>query len=225
MEPITVAIVDDQQLIRAGLEMLINSQDNLQVVAQASDGQQAVESSEVIAADVILMDIRMPVMNGIEATRHILGAKPSAKIIVLTTFDVDEYVLAALEAGASGFLIKDTPPDQLLAAVHNVVEGDAVIAPTATRRLLNRLITPQNPHNLKPGSAEHRALASLTTREHEVLVEMSAGLSNAEIAVNLFVSETTVKSHVRRILEKLGVRDRIQAVVFAYRNGVVPTSE
>lgn len=221
MQPIKVAIVDDQQLIRSGLSMLINSRDDLTVTGEAANGQEALHSAHVRAADVVLMDVRMPVMDGIAATKGLLELNDALKIIMLTTFDVDEYALEAIDAGASGFLLKDAPPEQLLAAIGSVYHGDAVIAPSTTKRLLERLVTPQR----ATPSAEHRtefaALATLTAREREVLEAMADGLSNAEIAAKLFVSATTVKTHVGKVLTKLGARDRVQAVVLAYRTGIV----
>lgn len=220
MQHINVAIVDDQALIRSGLAMLINSQPTLHVTAEAANGQEAVHSAHVLAADVVLMDVRMPVLDGIVATRALLERNPALKIIVLTTFDLDEYALDAIDAGASGFLLKDAPPEQLLAAIDAVYHGDAVIAPSTTKRLLEHLVTPK-----RASTAEHdadmTALATLTVREREVLEAMADGLSNAEIATKLFVSETTIKTHVGRVLTKLGARDRVQAVVFAYRTGIV----
>ena len=217
---ISVAIVDDQALIRSGLSMLINSQPDLHVTGQAANGQEALNSAHVLAADVVLMDVRMPVMDGIAATRALLERNDALKIIVLTTFDLDEYALDAIDAGASGFLLKDAPPEQLLAAITSVYHGDAVIAPSTTKRLLEHLVTPKSAPSTNH-SAEQAALESLTAREREVLEAMADGLSNAEIADKLFVSATTVKTHVGRVLTKLGARDRVQAVVFAYRTGIV----
>ena len=221
MQPITVAIVDDQHLIRSGLSMLINSRDNLHVTGEASNGQQAVQSAHVRNADVVLMDVRMPVMDGITATSQLLHHNDELKIIVLTTFDLDEYALDAIDAGASGFLLKDAPPEQLLSAIESVYHGDAVIAPSTTKRLLAHFVQPKRGKL----SAEHdphlAAIATLTAREREVLEAMAAGLSNAEIAQHFFVSETTVKTHVGKVLTKLGARDRVQAVVLAYRTGIV----
>lgn len=221
MQPIKVAIVDDQQLIRSGLSMLINSRDDLTVTGEASDGQEAVHSAHIRAADVVLMDVRMPVMDGIAATKALLEHNDAIKIIVLTTFDLDEYALEAIDAGASGFLLKDAPPEQLLTAIDSVYHGDAVIAPSTTKRLLEHLVTPKRSTPWAEDDADLAALAELTGREREVLEAMAAGLSNAEIAANLFVSATTVKTHVGKVLTKLGARDRVQAVVFAYRTGIV----
>ena len=238
---IRVALVDDQQLVRAGFRMVIDSQDDLQVVAQASDGAEAVRVLTDVQVDVVLMDVRMPRMDGIEATRQITALPSSPRVIVLTTFDLDEYVISAIGAGASGFLLKDAPPEEMLAAVRTVHAGDAVIGASSTRRLL-RHIGPLlgGPGGLgSPGgqgmSAEGPAtvavppvprpspsvLADLTPREHEVFVLMASGLSNAEIAAHFVVSEATVKTHVGRVLTKTGARDRVQVVVLGYQLGIV----
>lgn len=221
MQPINVAIVDDQHLIRSGLSMLINSHDNLRVTGEASNGQQALGSAHVRNADVVLMDVRMPVMDGITATTELLRNDDAMKIIMLTTFDLDEYALQAIDAGASGFLLKDAPPEQLLDAIEAVHRGDAVIAPSTTKRLLEHLVKPEHSTVSAARQDEFAALETLTAREREVLEAMAEGLSNAEIAQQLFVSETTVKTHVGKVLAKLGARDRVQAVVLAYRTGIV----
>ena len=233
--PIRVALVDDQQLVRSGLGMLINSQPDLEVVGEASTGREAVASPSVRGADVILMDVRMPQLDGIAATRALLGEDPDGartgttqpaaqgpRVVVLTTFDLDEYALEAIEAGASGFLLKDAPPEELLAAVRTVHRGDAVIAPSTTRRLLDHMApTLRRDHAAdQRRQEESAAVASLTPREREVLELMARGDSNQEIAAALFLSEATVKTHVGRVLSKLGARDRVQAVVTAYRTGV-----
>ncbi|BCW59275.1 DNA-binding NarL/FixJ family response regulator [Paenarthrobacter nicotinovorans] len=227
--PIRVALVDDQQLVRSGFGMLINSQPDLEVVAEAGNGIEAVQALAATAADVVLMDVRMPGMDGIEATRRILeqaAAQPSGsqraevKIVVLTTFDLDEYALAAIQAGASGFLLKDAPPEELLEAIRTVFRGDAVIAPSTTRRLLDHvapLLRTQTPEQ----SVHAAAVERLTTREREVFQLIAQGQSNPEIAAGLFLSEATVKTHVGHILAKLGARDRVQVVVIAYETGVV----
>lgn len=229
MEPIRVALVDDQQLVRSGFSMLINSQPDLDVVVEAGNGIEALQALGAAAADVVLMDVRMPGMDGIEATRQLMERAASApagsvraglRIVVLTTFDLDEYALAAIQAGASGFLLKDAPPEELLDAIRTVHRGDAVIAPSTTRRLLDHvaplLRTQGNEH-----PEHHEAVARLTAREREVFTLMAQGRSNPEIAAGLFVSEATVKTHVGHILAKLGARDRVQAVVIAYETGVV----
>jgi DNA-binding NarL/FixJ family response regulator len=227
--PIRVALVDDQQLVRSGFTMLINSQPDLKVVAEAGNGMEALSALAATRADVVLMDVRMPVMDGIEATQRLLdraagqpdgSALADLKIVVLTTFDLDEYALTAIQAGASGFLLKDAPPEELLAAIRTVHRGDAVIAPSTTRRLLDHvapLLTAPSPAR----TAHTAAVETLTTREREVFTLIAQGLSNPEIAAQLFLSEATVKTHVGHILAKLGARDRVQAVVIAYETGIV----
>ena len=211
---IRVVVVDDQQLVRAGFRMILEAEVDLQVVGEAGDGIEAVEVVARANADVVLMDIRMPRRDGIDATRRITQAARTPLVIVLTTFDLDEYVHAALRAGASGFLLKDTPPEQLVEAIRTVATGDAVVAPSVTRRLIEAftkgaaLTTPPE-------------LAELTDREMEVLHLVAKGRSNAEIAGDLFLGEATVKTHVGRVLMKLGLRDRVQAVVFAYETGLI----
>lgn len=248
-EVIRVAIADDQELVRAGFAMVINSQQDMHVVSQASNGSQIVELSKSQNPDIILMDVRMPVMDGLEATRKILQQKTNenTKIIILTTFDLDEYVMAAIHAGASGFLLKDTEPETLLNSIRTVYQGNAIIAPTATKRLIENMIqqgkvatnttensaanyTAQVSYDVQanPTAQEtqscaytNSAITELTDREREVLVEIAHGLSNQEIADKLFISLPTVKTHVAHILGKIGARDRVQAVVFAYENGLV----
>jgi DNA-binding NarL/FixJ family response regulator len=216
--PIRVLIADDQTLVRTGFRMILEAEDDLEVVGEAADGQQAVENARLLKPDVILMDLRMPKMDGVEATRHVTGPQPGqvARVLVLTTFDLDEYVVDALRAGASGFLLKDTPAEDLVDAIRIVAAGDALLAPSVTRRLLDRFAQ-------LPGldTAAPAALEQLTDRERDVLKQVARGLSNAEIASELYVSETTVKTHVGRILMKLGLRDRVQAVVVAYESGLV----
>ncbi|MCT2008298.1 response regulator transcription factor [Micrococcus lylae] len=221
--PIRVALVDDQQLIRSGLAMLIGSQPDLEVVAEASTGREAVGSPAVARADVVLMDVRMPQMDGIAATEALLAKPDAPRVVVLTTFDLDEYALDAIQAGASGFLLKDAPPEELLAAIRTVHRGDAVIAPSTTRRLLEHMAPRlQAEHAVDAhGAVEREAIETLTPREREVLVLMARGDSNMEIAAELVLSGATVKTHVGRVLAKLQARDRVQAVVTAYRAGLV----
>ena len=226
---IRVAIVDDQQLLRAGFRMVIDSQPDLEVVVEAGDGAQAVRLLTDHPVDVVLMDIRMPTMDGLVATAQLTAlwaAHPDTapRIIVLTTFDLDEYALEAIRSGASGFLLKDAPPEEMLAAIRTVHSGDAVIAPSTTRRLLDRLVTTLPAEQLAD-SGKASAVDSLTDREREVLVLMARGRANQEIASDLFVAEATVKTHVGRILAKLGARDRVQAVVTAYETGLVRPGE
>ena len=223
--PIRVALVDDQQLVRAGFRMVIDSQPDLHVVLEAGNGVEALRRLAVVEADVVLMDVRMPELDGLATTARLTatdattpGRHPIPRIIVLTTFDLDEYVLAAIKAGASGFLLKDAPPEEMLAAIRTVHAGDAVIAPSSTRRLMEHLITALPD---LAGRPQHPGLAELTDREREVLVLMARGRSNTEISQDLFVAEATVKTHVGRILAKLGARDRVQAVVVAYESALV----
>lgn len=221
--PIHVALVDDQALIRSGLAMLIDSQPDLEVVAQASDGREAAASVAVAGADVVLMDVRMPGMDGIEATRALLRRSDAPRVVVLTTFDLDEHVMDAIEAGASGFLLKDAPPEELLAAIRTVHRGDAVIAPSTTRRLMAHMAPRLRQDAAREAECEREvaAVASLTPREREVLTAMASGASNPEIAAELVLSEATVKTHVGRVLAKLAARDRVQAVLVAHRAGLV----
>lgn len=232
-EVIRVAIADDQELVRAGFAMVINSQKDMQVVAQASNGNEIVEVASKENPDVILMDVRMPNMDGLEATRKILKEDTNANthIIILTTFDLDEYVMAAIHTGASGFLLKDTEPETLLNSIRTVYQGNAIIAPTATKRLIESMISKPNDEekskeeiatkNEQSANAYNSCLNDLTDREREVLIEIAHGLSNQEIADKLFISLPTVKTHVAHILGKIDARDRVQAVVFAYENGLV----
>lgn len=220
---IDVALVDDQQLVRAGFRMVIDSQDDLQVVLEAGDGAQAVRQLTGAGphVDVVLMDVRMPTMDGLTATAQITAHADAPKVVVLTTFDLDEYVLDAIRAGASGFLLKDAPPEEMLAAIRTVHRGDAVIAPSSTRRLLEHLVQVLPAPENESDDPARRAIDDLTDREREVLVLMARGRSNTEIGQDLFVAEATVKTHVGRILAKLAVRDRVQAVVAAYEAGLV----
>ena len=210
-----VVIADDQALVRTGFRMILNAR-GIEVVGEASDGAEAVEAVRRLAPDVVLMDIRMPTMDGLEATRRILASPTDCRVLILTTFDLDQYVYAALAAGASGFLLKDVTPEHLAAAVRLVTTGDALLAPSITRRLVERFATPAPAQ-----PAIHRDLAALTPRELEVLTLMGHGLSNAELAAELTLSEATVKTHVARIFAKLTLRDRAQAVVLAYETGLV----
>jgi len=209
---IRVALVDDQQLIRAGFGMVVGSQEDMEVVAEAGDGDEAMRVIPGTKADVVLMDVRMPGTDGITACAA-LTASTDARVIILTTFDLDEYVVAAIKAGASGFLLKDAPPEDLLHAIRSVHAGDAVIAPSSTRRLLSRLAE-------LPGTSGTEKFAELTDREREVLLLMAQGKSNQEICAELFLAEPTVKTHVGRVLAKLGARDRVQAVVMAHQSGL-----
>jgi DNA-binding NarL/FixJ family response regulator len=211
---IRVALVDDQELVRTGLAMVIDASEGMRVVAQAGDGEQALAILASTPADIVLMDVRMPRMNGIEATREIVTRAGAPRVIVLTTFDLDEYAYDALRAGASGFLLKDASAGEVVAAIRTVHEGDAVLAPSTTRRMLAHLVdTAPRP--------DDGATAALTEREREVLVEIAEGYTNPQIAGRLYLSEGTVKTHVGRILAKLGLRDRVHAVIFAYDHGLV----
>jgi len=219
---IRVAVVDDQTLVRGGLAMLVDSQADMTVTVQAEDGEEAVARLLASPVDVVLMDVRMPRLDGIEATRRLINQSPTApRVIMLTTFDLDEYVVAAIRVGASGFLLKDSRPEQLLDAVRTVHRGDAVIAPVMTRRLLDHVAPLLSGRTVEHDDAAARLVSRLTEREHDVFLLMAAARSNAEIAAELFLSEATVKTHVAHILTKLGARDRVQAVVVAYEAGVV----
>jgi DNA-binding NarL/FixJ family response regulator len=220
MEDIRIVIADDQQLVRTGFRLILDAEDDLHVVAEAGDGLEAIDVVEREHPDVVLMDIRMPELDGIEATRRILAGGSRARVLMLTTFDLNEYVYEALRAGASGFLLKDTPAEQLAEGVRVVARGDALLAPSVTRRLLDEFARAGGP-DAQPEEPRVEGLDELTTRELEVFGLMARGLSNAEISSELVVSETTVKTHVARVLMKLGVRDRVQAVVLAYESGVV----
>ena len=213
-----VFLVDDQALVRSGFRMLIEAEDDLEVVGEASDGREAVTRLRTTSADVVLMDVRMPVLDGVEATRQLLADGNPARVVVLTTFDLDEYVFAALKAGASGFLLKDARPDELLSAIRDVAAGDAVMAPSATRRLLDHVV-PNLPGT--PGRDDQR-LDELTAREIEVLREIADGATNTEIGSRLYMAEGTVKTHVGRLLSKLSVRDRVGLVLFAFEVGLRP---
>ncbi|RBY93827.1 DNA-binding response regulator [Blastococcus sp. TBT05-19] len=223
-EPIRVVLVDDQQMVRAGFRMVIDSQPDLSVVGEAGDGAAAVELLAGTRADVVLMDVRMPGTDGIEATRQVTALPEPPRVVVLTTFDLDEYVVAAIGAGASGFLLKDAAPEEMLAAVRTVHAGDSVIAASSTRRLLQH-VAPMLRGATPAAPVDDRTLADLTPREREVLEQMALGASNSEIAAHFFVSEATVKTHVGRVLAKTGSRDRVQAVVLAYRTGLVAPAD
>ena len=245
LQRIRVVIADDQELVRAGFAMVIGSQPDIQVVGQAGDGAQAVSLAESLHPDVVLMDVRMPGMDGLEATSRISALEAAAgdaprktRVIILTTFDLDEYVMAAINAGASGFLLKDTEPETLLSSIRTVYQGNAIIAPSATKRLIEKMMEdgytkhgltatdgyPDGSSTLpgaRPVASTDPELNLLTEREREVLVEIAHGLSNQEIADKLFISLPTAKTHVAHILAKINARDRVQAVVFAYDNGLV----
>jgi len=214
---IRVLLADDQPLLVTGFRLILSSEDDLEVVGEAADGAVAVAQVEALRPDVVLMDIRMPRMDGIEATRRITAMPDAPKVLVLTTFDLDDYVVEALRAGASGFLLKDVPADDLVSAVRVVHRGEAIVAPRVTRRLLDRFAE----HLPKASPGEPDGLPDLTEREREVLLLVARGMSNAEIAASLVLSETTVKTHVSNVLMKLGLRDRVQAVVLAYESGLV----
>jgi DNA-binding NarL/FixJ family response regulator len=212
---IQVLVVDDDHLMRAGLTMIIEQTSDVAVVGEAEDGRQAVLVARRERPDVVLMDVRMPVVDGIEATREIVSLPDPPRVLILTTFELDEYVFNALEAGASGFLLKRTPPEQLIEGIRTLAAGDALLSPSVTRRLIAEFAKRPVERELSP------RLAELTQREREVLVAMARGLSNAELAEDLYISENTVKTHVRRVLTKLGARDRVNAVVMAYQGGLM----
>ena len=216
---IRVLLVDDQSLLRMGFRMILEAESDIEVVGEAADGASGISMAAALHPDVVLMDVRMPSMDGIQATASIVKADPDSKVLILTTFDLDEYVFTGLKAGASGFLLKDTPPAELLTAIRIVAGGEAVLAPTATRRLIDQFF----PLLPDPGRQQDRdtVLAKLTDRERTVFTELAAGRSNREIASSLHLSEGTIKVHVGRILAKLGLRDRVQAVVLAYESGLI----
>jgi DNA-binding NarL/FixJ family response regulator len=216
-DPIKVFLADDQSLVRSGFRMLIEAEDDLLVVGEAADGEETVRRVSAMKVDVVLMDIRMPIMDGVEATRRIVQADLGTKVLVLTTFDLDEYAFTALKAGASGFLLKDARPVDLLNAIRNVNAGDAVMAPSTTRRLLDHVVPTLPAGPLTPDPR----LALLTDREREVLVEIAKGATNSEIASTLYMAEGTVKTHIGRLLAKLHCRDRVGLVLFAFESGLV----
>jgi DNA-binding NarL/FixJ family response regulator len=211
---IGVLVVDDQSMVRAGFRMLLGGEDDIDVVAEAGNGREAVEKAARFKPSVVLMDIRMPELDGLQATREILAANPEARILILTTFDLDEYIYEALKAGASGFVLKDDPPERLIAAIRTVAAGDALLSPSVTNQVISQFAR-------LPQPARPKELDELTAREMEVLRLIARGLSNAEIGAELFISDTTVKTHVTHVFQKLNVRDRVQAVVLAYQAGIV----
>jgi DNA-binding NarL/FixJ family response regulator len=211
---IRVLVADDQSMVRAGFRMLLAEEHDIDVVAEASNGREALDKAARFHPTVVLMDIRMPELDGLEATRRILATDPTARILILTTFDLDEYIYEALRAGASGFVLKDDPPEQLIAAIRTVAAGDALLSPSVTRRVISQFT-----HIPRPTPAPE--LDELTGREHDILRLIAEGLSNAEIGERLYISETTVKTHVTHVLQKLNLRDRVQAVVLAYQSGLV----
>ena len=215
---IRVLVADDQSMVRAGFRMLLADEADIEVVAEASNGKEAVEKAARFDPTVVLMDIRMPELDGLEATRRILAADPDARVLVLTTFDLDEYVYEALRAGASGFVLKDDPPEQLIAAVRTVAAGDALLSPAVTKRVIGAFTR-------MPRPTPPKELDDLSAREREVFRLVARGLSNAQIGKELFIGETTVKTHVTHILSKLGLHDRVQAVVLAYQTGVFDADE
>lgn len=217
-DPISVILVDDQPLLRKGFRMVLEEEPGIVVVGEASDGAAALDLVRRRHPGVVVMDVRMPGMDGIEATRAIIATEPRSRILILTTFDLDEYAFGALRLGASGFILKDVLPSEFVRAIRSVADGDAVIAPSVTRRLLDAFA-----HQLpqRPAEVTYPELSQLTAREREILIELAGGFSNAEIAQRLFVAEGTVKTHLGRVLTKLGLRDRVQAVVYAYEVGLV----
>lgn len=219
-DSISVILVDDQPLLRKGFRMVLEEEPGITVVGEASDGATALDLARRHHPDIVVMDVRMPGMDGIEATRAIIAAEPRSRILILTTFDLDEYAFGALRLGASGFILKDVLPSEFVRAIRSLADGDAVIAPSVTRRLLNTFAN-QIPDPQHADKASHPELGQLTAREREILTELAGGHSNAEIAERLFVAEATVKTHLGRVLTKLGLRDRVQAVVYAYEAGLV----
>ena len=216
MTPVRVLLVDDDDLMRAGLRAVVSSDENVEVVGEAADGRHAVERARRLAPDVVVMDVRMPRLDGIAATREVLAASPSTKVLVLTTFEEDDYIFGALSAGASGFLLKRSRPEELIAAIHTVAAGEALLSPSVTRRVIDRM-----DRRLEVGERSVERLEELTPRERDVLELVARGLSNREIADALVIEESTVKTHVKRILMKLGLRDRVHAVILAYEAGLL----
>jgi DNA-binding NarL/FixJ family response regulator len=218
IEPrVRVLIVDDDDLMRAGLRGVLSRDEAIEVVGEAGDGRDAVHRARLLKPDVVLMDVRMPDLDGISATRELLAAFPEVRVVILTTFEQDDYIFGALSAGASGFLLKRTAPEELVAAIHTIAAGDSLLSPSVTNRVIERMASQP-----APDSARDARLDELTPREREVLELVAGGLSNGEIAATLVIEESTVKTHVKRILLKLGVRDRVQAVIFAYQSGLTP---
>jgi DNA-binding NarL/FixJ family response regulator len=216
-ERVRVLVVDDDDLMRAGLRGVLSSDAGIEVVGEAADGRDVAHRTRLLHPDVVLMDVRMPDLDGISATQQLLAAFPDVKVVILTTFEQDDYIFGALRAGASGFLLKRTAPEDLVAAVHTIAAGDSLLSPPVTRRVIARMA--EQP---EPDAATGARLGELTPREREVLALVARGLSNAEIAGELIIEESTVKTHVKRLLAKLGVRDRVQAVILAYESGLVP---
>ncbi len=213
---VRVLVVDDDKLMRAGLRAVFSSDDQIEVVGEAGDGRAAIDSARRLAPDVILMDVRMPEMDGITATREVLQIAPEARVVIVTTFEEDDYVFGALAAGASGFLLKRTGPEELIAAIKTVAAGDALLSPSVTRRVIERMA-----RDTPMAEPDEDRLGELTARERQVLELLAAGLTNAEIAERLVIEESTVKTHVKRVLMKLDLRDRVQAVIFAYETGLI----
>jgi DNA-binding NarL/FixJ family response regulator len=218
---ISILLADDQPMLRLGFCLVLNAQDDMRVVGEAADGAAAVRMAAALRPTVVLMDVRMPGMDGIEATRRNVESGSATRVLILTTFDLDEYAYEGLRAGASGFLLKNIPPPDLMSAIRAVASGDAVVAPSVTRRLLDTFLPHLPPSAGPAGRSEPAELATLTTREREILTEVATGLSNAEIAAKLVLAEPTVKTHVGHVLSKLRLRDRVQAVVYAYEHGLI----
>jgi DNA-binding NarL/FixJ family response regulator len=215
VEPVRVLLVDDDDLMRAGLKAVLSSDETIEVVGEAGNGRAAIEQAQQHRLDVVLMDVRMPDLDGISATRELLAVSPQAKVAILTTFERDDYIFGALNAGASGFLLKRTKPEELIAAIHTIAEGDSLLSPSVTRRVIARTAA-----QVESDPSARERLGDLTAREREVLELVARGLSNTEIAAALFIEESTVKTHVKRILMKLRLRGRVQAVIFAYESGL-----